>query len=493
MDLGRPSSPAVGVLGLVLVLLATSSLAQTNNTTDIDTNTQLDTRQLSQTIQPPYITCPGLYNQLFQDSSDCSSYYECNNNQLTKRRCPSGQVYNPATRACGVYPPPGGCQTTDAPRATATFKTAMIVPVFTCVPTIRPIDMNALTANCSTPALGRAATSTTLSVATGNTIHQGHLVRSAAPRRAVSSKMPVIAPDIMCVPTGMPREWPGQLFDPLRRSCGNINDPDNCQMPSGWRPAGGTGWVSGSFRCTQASGQFQDTSDCSRYYVCTNWNAQRMACPTGQLFDPLRRSCGNINDPDNCQMPSGWRPAGGTGWISGSFRCTQASGRFQDTSDCSRYYVCTNWNAQRMACPTGQLFDPFRRSCGNINDPDNCQMPSDWRPAGGAGWTGLISGSFRCTQASGRFQDASDCSRYYLCANWNAQRMACPTGQLFDPFRRSCGNINNPDNCQMPSNWRPAGGTGWTGQTSGSCKQLYCPVDFVKTFHFFNYGETKAF
>ncbi|KAK3792909.1 hypothetical protein RRG08_033760 [Elysia crispata] len=388
---------------------------------------------LAQLETHPYITCPGQYNRLFQDPSDCSSYYICNNNRLSKGRCPAGQVYDPRHNSCGNYQTPSGCQSLGL-----TFSSSQVhhAPTYRCPESHGKFqDTN----DCS----GYYVC----------TNYQAH--RYKCPN--------------------------GQMFDPSTGVCSNIHNPVGCHAPDAVIVTG-----RGSGSCSQINAVSQDVNDCSKYFVCINYQLQSRTCPSGQLFDPSRLSCGYTQNPSGCRMPT-FQSRQGT------FQCTQANGQVQDTADCSRYYLCTNWQAQRMTCPNGQLFDPSRRSCGNINNPGNCHMPAGWRPSGGSSWIGQIIGSFQCRQASGQFQDSTDCSRYYLCTNWQAQRLTCPSGQLFDPSRGACGNINNPGNCQLPAGWRPSGGSSWGGPVTGSttCPQErgefpYAPdcSKFVRCDHF---------
>ncbi|RUS79636.1 hypothetical protein EGW08_012605 [Elysia chlorotica] len=317
----------------------------------------------------------------------------------------------------------------------------------------------------------------------------------------------------------------GQVFSPVHNSCGNYQTPSGCQN-FGLFQTQGDAHPTPTYKCPDSHGKFQDTNDCSGYYVCTNYQSHWYQCPNGQMFDPNNEVCSNIHNPVGCHAPgAGAVTSRGTGSCNqnnaisqdvndcskyfvctnyilqsrtcpsgqlfdpsrsscgytqnpagctmpvyqrqGTFRCNQANGQVQDTADCSRYYLCTNWDAQSLACPIGQLFDPNMGMCGSIVNPGHCNMPENWLPVvGGTTWGSQTLTSFQCRQSSGQFQDTADCSRYYMCTNWTPQRLMCPSGQLFNPTTGVCGSITNPGHCQMPVTW--TGGSTWSGQSSNS-------------------------
>ena len=64
--------------------------------------------------------------------------------------------------------------------------------------------------------------------------------------------------------------------------------------------------------CPRPNGQFQDSSDCSKYYNCVNNVFTNRACPAGQLFDNTVGQCRNTNTwPSGCNMPASWGIGGG--------------------------------------------------------------------------------------------------------------------------------------------------------------------------------------
>ena len=56
--------------------------------------------------------------------------------------------------------------------------------------------------------------------------------------------------------------------------------------------------------------------------------------------------------------------------------CSQINAVSQDVNDCSKYFVCINYQLQSRTCPSGQLFDPSRLSCGYTQNPSGCRMPT---------------------------------------------------------------------------------------------------------------------
>ncbi|GFO04088.1 peritrophic membrane protein 2 [Plakobranchus ocellatus] len=316
----------------------------------------LKVREKRQIRGAPRISCPGAYNVLIQDISDCFRYYQCSNNMVTRMSCPTGQTFSPSYRNCGNYPIPAWCQT---------FEPGQLETRYRC-PQSHGLFQD--TSDCSSYYV---------------------CTNFSAVRRQCSGSL---------------------LFDPLMGVCSDVHNPVGCHnfmtdnMPEQRFGA-----------CNELNSRNHDPEDCSNYYVCINYHFQKRSCP--------------------------------------SVRCRQMYGQFQDPSDCSSYYECRNWQARRWTCPAGLLFDPVRMACGGINNPGNCQMPVgqvDSRPT----WGGQISSSFNCAERDGEFQYVGDCSMFWRCDNFVATPMHCPGRLLFNPYRGYCDwpemlGTSSPG-CRMP-------------------------------------------
>ncbi|GFN91421.1 chondroitin proteoglycan 2 [Plakobranchus ocellatus] len=240
-----------------------------------------------------------------------------------------------------------------------------------------------------------------------------------------------------------------QLFDPSVQRCSSTSTlPNGCSAPTWWNQ-GGQGQGQQTYQCPNPNGDFQDSSDCSKYYRCTNFQVQSLSCPSNQLFDPNAQRCSStVTNPSGCHVPDWWNE-GGQGQ---TFQCPSANGDFQDPGDCSRFYRCTNFQVQSWSCGNNQLFNPSAGRCSSTSTlPNGCSAPTWWNQ-GGQGQT------FQCPSAYGDFQDASDCSRFYRCTNFQVQSYSCGNNQLFDPSVQRCSSTSTlPNGCEAPTWWNQGG------------------------------------
>ncbi|GFN91405.1 peritrophic matrix protein 9 [Plakobranchus ocellatus] len=342
------------------------------------------------------ISCPNQYNQRFQDPSNCSSFFECNNNQVVRYPCAQGQVYSPQAGACGNYEIPPGC---------VPFQGQGTIGVDPPSPTLE-------TYRCPR--------------------NEGHFQDSSD-----------CSGFYVCTNNQAQRfKCPdGQLFDPTDEICSENHDPANCvHLPED--PS------SGEYQCTSPHGTFQDTSDCSRFYVCENHQAVWQQCPSPQLYDPSVERCSDSANPLGCHLLQNA--------IVGDlqFQCPTAFGDYQDTSDCSRYFRCNNYQVQSLVCPNNQLFYPNSQACSGAlvpATPTGCNVPAWWNQGQGQP-------TAECPGANGDFQDRSDCTRYFRCTNYQSQIMNCPSNQLFDPSTGRCSSTGTvPNGCNLPTWWNQGG------------------------------------
>ncbi|KAK3728637.1 hypothetical protein RRG08_041822 [Elysia crispata] len=375
-----------------LIALKTSDngVAALESCTDLDSKASAP-KKLVKRQAVPGISCPG-YNQNFQDTSDCSSYFECRNNEVTRRTCPIGQVFNPTTQNCGNFAIPLGCTPTRGPGAPGAIPPT---GTYQCpAPDGRFPD----TSDCS---------------------------RFYVCTRNVAQRQQCPA---------------GQMFDPNARACSSSYSPQGCHSPGA--PVPTLPPVQPTvYNCPMSHGTFHDTTDCSKYYTCSHWLSTRQTCPASQLFDPNTNVCSSTARPVGCHMVTSAE----------SFRCQVSDRNFQDVNDCSKYWRCAGFRATNIACPVNQLFDPASRQCrSGLTFVVGCIMPIRPNPPFGG------SVEFRCQVSDGNFQDANDCSKYWRCAGYSATNIACPVNQLFDPTSRQCSSaVTSVVGCTMPIGWNP--------------------------------------
>ncbi|XP_046394713.1 uncharacterized protein LOC124162280 [Ischnura elegans] len=111
--------------------------------------------------------------------------------------------------------------------------------------------------------------------------------------------------------------------------------------------------------------------------------------------------------------------------------CTSA-GRFPDASNSAQYFICSTnptggFDRIIITCPAGFLYSSTSEQCDIPVTTTTTPVPTTT--------------VFPCVQ-DGRFPDATNCSRYYMCKNknnmWNVTRYTCPGGSVFSFRTRTC-------------------------------------------------------
>lgn len=54
-----------------------------------------------------------------------------------------------------------------------------------------------------------------------------------------------------------------------------------------------------SFKCPPKDGQYEDSSQCDKFYDCNEGRAVEKLCPDGLVFDPLIRKINKCDQPFN--------------------------------------------------------------------------------------------------------------------------------------------------------------------------------------------------
>ncbi|RUS89300.1 hypothetical protein EGW08_002907 [Elysia chlorotica] len=349
--------------------------------------------RLRKLVKRQTITCPSAYGS-YQDANDCTRFWSCSNYQPIQAYCSSNELFDPQTLQCS---------------STIGF-----------------------VSGCTMPISQTSTGSFQCPNANGNYQDESDCSRYW---RCVNGVAINTACDV------------NQLFDTMSLQCSStITTVYGCMMPQ--TAITGTQY----FQCPNANGNYQDESDCSRYWRCVNGVAINTACDVNQLFDTMSLQCSStITTVYGCAMPQ--TAITGTQY----FQCPNANGNYQDESDCSRYWRCVNGVAINTACDVNQLFDTMSLQCSStITTVYGCAMPQT-----------AITGTqyFSCPLVDGNFQDVSDCSRYWRCVNNQAISTPCPVNQLFDTSIALCSSsITFAAGCTMPTNLNLA-----TAGTTFSC------------------------
>ena len=99
--------------------------------------------------------------------------------------------------------------------------------------------------------------------------------------------------------------------------------------------------------CDGNRGNFvNDLSSCEAYFWCSSTGvANRLTCPNGLWFDPLRNMCVTAGSIP-CQLCP---PTGVT--------------KVRSPISCRDFYQCVNGQSQAMSCGAGTLFHPTVNEC----------------------------------------------------------------------------------------------------------------------------------
>ncbi|CAB0016314.1 unnamed protein product [Nesidiocoris tenuis] len=131
------------------------------------------------------------------------------------------------------------------------------------------------------------------------------------------------------------------------------------------------------FRCPSKNGQFEDPSQCDKFYDCVDGVATEKLCPDGLVFDPLNRKTNKCDQPFNvdCGDRIELQPP------KSNHLCPRRNGYFahQDESVCNIFYNCIEGEANQIVCPPGLHFDEYSGTCvwPDSAGRTNCGEPED--------------------------------------------------------------------------------------------------------------------
>ncbi|KAG1684805.1 Chitin-binding domain protein cbd-1 [Nymphon striatum] len=205
------------------------------------------------------------------------------------------------------------------------------------------------------------------------------------------------------------------------------------------------------YTCPRPNGQHP--KQCNNFYVCNNFFFRLVTCDPGLLFQtdpnsPFREgTCLPVN-----QVDCFGKTVEGTTVAPDPFgyRCPAPRGLFPHSTDCDKFYNCTNGIPFISFCPQGELFSNFRvgifetGSClpaQNVNCGSRTTGPPTLP-------TPNPQDTFQCPLSNGVFRHTTDCNVYYRCINnVPVARFECPEGEIFSNLKE--GNLK--DKCFKPS------------------------------------------
>ncbi|KAL9704472.1 hypothetical protein quinque_007990 [Culex quinquefasciatus] len=173
-------------------------------------------------------------------------------------------------------------------------------------------------------------------------------------------------------------------------------------------------------------GFIQDPSYCYRFSMCMNGYPFPMVCWDGLWFDyeaqtcvdPSETECGATTPPPNPPPPA---PE--------ICRDVEDGLRVLHYRFCNEYFTCNGEVGTPTICPDGDWFDEQSQACVHPMDA-YCPHGGQQRPPTPNVCRGVDDGDLVPAPDS--------CSYYYVCANEEGYRVACPPDQYFDVYRQSC-------------------------------------------------------
>ncbi|KZS21556.1 putative Obstructor-J [Daphnia magna] len=117
------------------------------------------------------------------------------------------------------------------------------------------------------------------------------------------------------------------VFDPYLKTCVNANSCFDCPPQDGIHPI--------PQACT------------SEYFQCTNGIPEKLACPVGNVFDPVTYEC-TPAEQASCAM---------------SLQCSE-NGYYPYPGECSGlYFLCVEGESFTMYCPSDTVFEASTSTC----------------------------------------------------------------------------------------------------------------------------------
>ncbi|XP_035224374.1 peritrophin-1-like [Stegodyphus dumicola] len=194
-------------------------------------------------------------------------------------------------------------------------------------------------------------------------------------------------------------------------------------------------------QCPKPSGIFENKSNCSTFYLCTNGVHHKQECPGGLHYDRKRTKC-NFPKIAKCQGKKKKKPP--VTPTSQAVRkprkskfCPKLDGIFPNEKNCSTFYFCVDGTAYQQECPQGLVFDSKNVKC-DFPKVVGCKPPP-----------GTLS-ILTCPEDSGLFRHPTSCGTFYLCRQGRSYRYDCPVGLIFDYNQKRC---EYPRNVKCPEHY----------------------------------------
>merc|ERR1712071_166772 len=110
------------------------------------------------------------------------------------------------------------------------------------------------------------------------------------------------------------------------------------------------------------------------------------------------------------------------------FECPDEDDYYPNPTNCKAFYQCVNGTAWQQECPADLYFNPILKVYDykeNVDcKQDTIKTIRDVEPT--------PSPTFKCPEEQGFYSNPTDCSKFYLCANYLAWEQQCPGKLLFN-------------------------------------------------------------
>uniref|UniRef100_A0A182IZX7 Chitin-binding type-2 domain-containing protein n=1 Tax=Anopheles atroparvus TaxID=41427 RepID=A0A182IZX7_ANOAO len=387
------------------------------------------------------VSCPATGVKNFPVSGSCTQFVQCIEGSQFQRECPAGTQFDSVVGQCNVASAVGcvdlDCPAVDDPQNPVIKPDPLDCQVYyICIggqgveqrcpigtrfnPTLNVCDLQDNVVCPATPAQ--------LETLTGFQCQSNRGMTFEPIPYSCSSY-------IMCLDS-VPYEMscpPGKSFDNVVRVCMDTADA-NCQLDT-------------KTLCAATTIGFNTVAypnSCSKYLLCIYGEAYEIECPPHELYDSFTHRCtaGQVFDVNssNCRAPQN------AICILDMSPCVDNSGISYKPhlQDCSRYYMCMDQQSFEQVCPSGQVFDINRASCGP-SQTSTCildQHPTEPTPGVPSPTTSRPPvAADPCAGNTGvnYLPHPQDCNRYYMCMDSIPFEQSCSAGQVFDIYSASCG------------------------------------------------------
>lgn len=239
----------------------------------------------------------------------------------------------------------------------------------------------------------------------------------------------------------------GRWFDPIGIKCTNNRKDISCRFdeyPSITCPDEGKHY-------------YQHEYSCRQYFECDNGELSKRYCNITQAFSPIKKECMPAKEAECIVEPE-------HAYICPVIKDTRHIELVSSKLDCETYYICFHSGVAMKKCAPGLHFDqrqlwcdlPKRAKClvGNCRfeqtitltiiffyiqvDPVE-ELPETTETTPTPTTTPI---PFICPEEGIIFvPHPENCDQYYICFHGDPLRFTCPSGLIFDIFKRECTQI----------------------------------------------------